>query len=179
MSKQFLNFLCPNSFKSALPNWDVEANTLSDWWLTTFRSIWHPHSLSRVLRNHLLTLDSKSVILLNFFKCMVYILHDFCVEIVRWGSFFRSINLREFFKLVEYPACFITIQSILKMIITSVFSIVRREWPKTMGSETTWFLRRMWYRFYTILLHIFLLIWCLSLNECCRLNSENEDKFHV
>ena len=57
----------------------------------------------------------------NFFKCLVNILYDFCMEIVRWGSSFQSKFVCEYFKLVKYPTCFITIQSILKMMITSVF----------------------------------------------------------
>ena len=69
-SKQFFYFWSPNSFNSAKPNWDVEKTVLRDRWPTTFQSIWHPHSLSRALRNHILTLNSKSVIVENFFPTL-------------------------------------------------------------------------------------------------------------
>ena len=39
MSKQFFIFWSPFSFNSAMPNWDFEANMLSDRWPTTFQSI--------------------------------------------------------------------------------------------------------------------------------------------
>jgi hypothetical protein len=135
MSKQFFIFWSPFSFNSAMPNWDFEANMLSDRWPTTFRSIWHPRCLSWLWRNHLWLFIQNPLESSEFFKRLVYILHDFRVEIVRWGSSFQSINLCEYFKLVKYPACFITIRSVLKMMITSVLSNVRRELSRTMGSE--------------------------------------------
>ena len=38
-SKQFLIFSSPFSFNYALPNWDIQANILSDRWPTAYRSM--------------------------------------------------------------------------------------------------------------------------------------------
>jgi hypothetical protein len=97
----------------------------------------------------------------NFFKCLVYILHDFCVETVRWGSSFQSTYLCQYFKLVKYPACFMTIRSILKMMITSVSSNVWRM-SSYHGIRNPLILRRLWYIFYTIRQHFFLRVWSIS-----------------
>ena len=103
----------------------------------------------------------------NFCKPLVYILRKFRVEIVRWCSSFQSIFLCEYFKMVKYPGCLITIRSILKMMIASVFSNVWRQ-RSNHGIRSQLTLRRLWYIFYTILLNIFLLVgpisyWTLSL----------------
>jgi hypothetical protein len=59
---------------------------------------------SQLLQNHRLTADSKSVVSTEFFKRLVFILHDFCIEIVRCGSsFHQSIFLCEYSKLNKYP----------------------------------------------------------------------------
>lgn len=99
--------------------------------------------------------------IVNFFKLLVCILHHFCVEIVRWGSFFQLIVLGEYFKLIKCPARFIIIRSILKRMITSVLSNVWRE-PSNHGIRNPRILRRLWYIFYTILQNIFLLVWYIS-----------------
>ena len=162
-----------------MPNWDFEANMLSDRWPTTFRSIWHPRSLSWLWRNHLWLFIQNLLESSEFFIRLVYILHDFCVEIVRWGSSFQSINLCESFKLVKYPACFITIRSVLKMMVTSVFLYWQEDDLKRRGIRNHLILCGLWYIFYTILLNIFLPVWSFSDWVCCRLNIENEDMFHV
>ena len=84
VSKPFLFVWSPFSFNSTTPNWDFEANMLSDRWMSTFRSIWHPkNSLSQI---HLLTVHSNSVRVGNFVECWVHILHDFCVEMKKIGG---------------------------------------------------------------------------------------------
>jgi hypothetical protein len=144
-----------------MPNWDFEANMLSDRWPTTFQSIWHPHSWKSTVVKLSSDFHSNLSWVVNFFKHLVYILHDFCFEIVHWGSSFQSKFLCEYFKLVKYLSCFITIWSILKMMITSVFSNVWRE-TSNHGIRNQLVLRRLWYIFYTILLHVFLRIWSIS-----------------
>jgi hypothetical protein len=115
----------------------------------------------------------------NFFICLVYILHDFSVEIVRCSSSFQWIILCGYFKLVKCPGCFITIRSMLKMMVTSVFLYWQEDDLKRRGIRNHLILCGLWYIFYTILLNIFLPVWSFSDWVCCRLNIENEDMFHV
>jgi hypothetical protein len=161
MSKQVLFFLSPFSFNSARPNWDFETNTLSDRWSSAFRSLWQSHSLSRLSWNHLLTAHSKSVMSCEFFQMLGIFSTRFLCRNCPLGFLFEINVLCEYFKLIKWPACFITIRSILKMMITSVFSNVWRE-TSNHGIRNQLVLRRLWYIFYTILLHVFLRIWSIS-----------------
>ena len=120
--------------------------------------------LSHMLQNHLNCSFRICYGVVNFIQTLgIY-------STVCWGSSLQSIFLSEYFMLVKYPACFITIWSIFKMMITSVFSNVRRVSHQIRHQL---FLRTVWYICYTILQHIFLLVWSLSLIECCCLKIEN------
>jgi hypothetical protein len=141
MSNRVLFFLSPFSFSSAKPNWGFETSMLSDRWPSAFRNLWHPHSWSWLWRNHRLTAHSKSVTRSDFFQTLgIYSTRFLCWN-CPLGFSFQSIYLREYFKLVKYPACVITIRSILKMMITSVFSDVSRE-PSHHGIRNQVVLRR-------------------------------------
>ena len=133
--KIVFHFSSPSSFNCAILNWSVEANMLGDQWPTIFRSIWHPTlqvDCSEIISDCSFKICHSAV---NFFKCLVYILHNFCVEIVRWVSSFQSVYHCEYFKLVKYPASFIIIWSLLKMMITLVFPYMWRERSNSIGSD--------------------------------------------
>ena len=51
-----------------MTTWDVPATMLSDRWLTIYWSIWHPNYVSILWWNHVLTVDSEFVIVVNFLE---------------------------------------------------------------------------------------------------------------
>jgi hypothetical protein len=136
-SKQFFFFWSPNSFNSAQTNWDVDKTLLSDRWPTTFQSIWHPHSLSRALRNHILTLNSKSVIVENFFPTLGINSTRFLCGNCPLGFLF-PINLYLWILQTGEISCVLHHHRRYTEYDDHIsFSIMRWEWSKTEGSETT------------------------------------------
>ena len=117
-SKQFLIFCSPFSFNYALPNWDIQANILSDRWPTAYRSISQPHSLSIVLQNHLLTVHAKSVEVVNFFEKLGIYSTRFLCRNCPLGLLFHINFPRWILQAGQIWACCITNRSILKMMIT-------------------------------------------------------------
>ena len=146
-----------------IAKWDfLETNTLSDRWPSAFGSLRHPHSVSHLSQNHLLTAHSKSVVSSEFFqtlgKCSTPFLFENCplgflfpinyffVDTSSWSNIQRASSPFEVYRRWWSP---------------QFFSYVWRE-PSTMGSEIKEFLFSRWYIFYTILLYIFLRVWSIA-----------------
>ena len=156
-----------------MTTWDVPAKMLSDRWPTIYWSIWHPNSVSILWWNHVLTVHSKFVIVVNFLeKRGIYSTRFSCRNCPLWFLFLIDISL----PILQAGQISSTLHNHSKYTEDDdIISIFNHEKTTTLtnGVRNQFIHRRLQYIFYTNLHHFFLLVWCLSLIECCRMKSEN------
>jgi hypothetical protein len=146
-----------------MPNWDFEANKLSDRWPTTFQNIWHPHSWKSTVVKLSSDFHSKSVMSCEFFQMLgkhsIWFLHGNCplgflfpIKICLW-----ILQTGQISNMLHHDSKYTEDDDHL-----SFFSkCVKEQFNHGIRNQLILLRLCIWHIIHTILLNIFLLVWSI------------------